>query len=83
MRNRRLLFCLILTILVSAAPLTVHSYDCWRVANSMPVNDWRAGAGWCAGWWYADCSYCWTSEGNGGSCSTTLYTCSPHQEYQN
>jgi hypothetical protein len=67
--------------LVSAA---VVNADCWRVSRSRAVNDYGSGTGWCEGCSSLDCTYCWTTEGNGGSCSTnTIWTCTPTEEHRN
>lgn len=51
--------------------------DCDMVRNSRAVNS-SQGTGWCEGWYNADCTYCWTTGGGGGSCATNFYYCGPH-----
>jgi len=52
--------------------------ECWMVSRSRAVNDYRSGTGWCEGYWYADCTYCWNSSGSGGTCATNGYfPCEP------
>lgn len=59
--------------------------QCWQVTRSRAVNDFGSGTGWCEGWWYASCTYCWDASGGGGTCSTNLIgTCNPPtEEHQN
>lgn len=42
----------------------------YSLAYQSPTGD----LGWCEGWWYSDCTYCWNSAGGGSTCANNWDT---------
>lgn len=45
---------------------------CNSVPYSLAYQAPDGQTGWCEGWWYSDCTYCWNSAGGGTTCANNF-----------
>lgn len=77
-RARAMVLLLALSGVTLAVPAAVADSGCDVQEHSWAHNDPQHSTGWCEGYYFADCTFCWNTAGGGATCSTGGPYCTPH-----
>jgi hypothetical protein len=81
---KRFILLALTLVLVLSATVVWSDTGCNTVPYSRAYQSPNGDLGWCAGYYVLSCTYCWSSGGQGETCSTNLnYPCIAGPETQN